>query len=880
MKRHLHRIIPLLILALVLVLRVVDPAPIEQIRLLVFDTYQRLQPRIYDPRLPVRIIDIDDDSLARLGQWPWPRTVLARIVGRLSDMGAAVIAFDVVFAEPDRVSPDQVLRHWPTSPEIEALRRSSRNLPSHDRLFGQAIARARVVTGFVLTHNATPRRPAAKGTFAHAGDDPKPFIPAFSSAVINLPELERPAQGNGSLNFLPGSDQIIRRAPLVFRIGDTLYPSLAAEALRVAQGAKSYLIKSSGASGETAFGQHTGLNSIRIGQFIVPTDANGQTLMYYTGAQPGRSIPAWQILQDDFDADRVAGQIVLVGTSAAGLLDLRATPLNPATPGVEVHAQLIEQILAGDFLQRPDYAFGVELVYMLVLGLLLVVLLPLVGAWWSFAVGALASTAAIGTSWFAFTGAGWLFDPVFPTVRVFVVFLSATIISYLRSESEKRQVRDAFGRFLSPVMVERLAEHPEELKLGGEERNMSVMFSDIRGFTALAERFKDDPQGLTTLINRFLTPMTDEVLAFGGTIDKYIGDCLMGFWNAPLDDEHHAKNACHAALAMLQALDRLNAELAAESRTGGGAAAATAGNDGGAAGEGDAPADSFEHLKLRAEQGSARAQYMLGKAWRDGNGVAADMVEAARWFLLSAEQDYAKAQRHIGNRYAHGEGVTQDAVAAIMWLNLAAGHGLVTAEASLDEVLRSASPEDRNEAERHIRTWQPRTDANSVIRFAMGIGISTGNCVVGNMGSTTRFDYSLLGDPVNLAARLEGQTKNYGVGIIIGEGTRELAPEFAALELDLIAVKGRREAVRIYGLLGAREMAESEEFNVLSERHRQMLAEYRAQRWQAARDLIEDCAGRDGSLEKLYDVYRDRIGQYEQDPPGSNWDGVYVALTK
>jgi len=739
MRRRLLRALPLVILAAMLALRVVDPGPIRQIRDITFDTYQRLQPRAYDPTVPVKIVDIDDASLARLGQWPWPRTLLARLVDRLAEMGAAAIAFDIVFAEPDRTSPALVLPFWPPSPEVEALRRHVSELPSHDAILAAAFARARVVTGFVLTHGAATAVPAVKGTFAHAGDDPGPFVAAFEGAVVNLPELEAAALGNGAVNALPEQDQVIRRVPLVFRMGDTLYPSLAAEALRVAQGARTHIIKSSGASGETAFGERTGLNSVRVGDVPVSTDANGRLVMRYTGSVPERYIPAWQVLEPDFLADRVAGQIVFIGTSAPGLYDLRSTPLNPVTPGVEIHAQVIEQILTGEFLRRPDFAVVVELAYMLGFGLVLVYALPRIGALWSMILGAAAGGAAIAGSWTAYDTVGWLLDPVYPSFMVLLVFVATVALSYLRSEMEKRQVREAFGRYLSPVVVERLASDPSRLTLGGELRTMTVMFADIRGFTSIAERFKDDPQGLTTLINRFLTPMTEAVLAHNGTIDKYIGDCLMAFWNAPLDDPQQAANACRAALAVFEALDRLNAELAAE-----------------------APA-----------AGSGRP-----------------------------------------------------------------------------------------------------------IRLAMGVGISTGSCVVGNMGSRQRFDYSVLGDPVNLASRLEGQTKTYGVGTVVGEATRTLAPEFAALELDLIAVKGKREAVRVYGLLGPPSVAEDPAFRALAERHGAMLAAFRGQRWAEARELLHGCAALEPKLATLYELYRTRVDHYERHPPGPDWDGVFVAETK
>ena len=887
MKRLRQSFVSLVILALLLGLRIIDPGATQQARWLVFDTYQRLKPRVYDPRLPVKIIDIDDESLARFGQWPWPRPVIARLVERLTQAGAAAIAFDIVFAEHDRSSPEQALKVWPQTLEVIALRESVAALPSHDSLFAQTIAQAPVVTGFVLTHTEGTRLPASKSSFAIAGDDPKPFVLAFEGAVLNLPEIEAAALGNGAFNSTPEADLVVRRVPFVLRLGDQLYPSLAAEALRVAQDARTYVIKSSGASGVTAFGEKTGIDAIGIGQMKVRTDANGRVMLHYTVSVPERYIPAWRVLEDGFDTNLVAGQIIFIGASAAGLGDLRATPLQRAIPGVEIHAQMVEQILTGEFLERPAFADAVELTYILVLGLLLIVLLPMTGAVWSSIIGGLAVVAAVGGSWYAFDAHRWMIDPIVPSAMVLLVFLSDTIISYLTSEAQRRQVRSAFSRYLSPVVVERLAEHPEQLKLGGELRDMTIMFSDIRGFTTISERFKDDPRGLTRLINRALTPMTDAVLVESGTIDKYIGDCLMAFWNAPLDDERHAYHACKAALGMFEAVNGLNEELAAEASDDEAANSPTTngedGSDSNPEAEGkisDHRSTSIEALHGSATKGLAEAQYELGKAYRDGNDVNRDPSEAVRWFTAAAEKGYAKAQRHLGTHYANGDGVSQDTVLAIMWLTLAAQNGLVTAEMSLQSVRAGASAEQRNEAEQKLRTWQAETTHAPSIEINIGIGISTGSCLVGNLGSDQRFDYSVLGDPVNLASRLEGQTKNYGVGIVINETTRSLAPEFAALELDLIAVKGKSEAVTVYGLLGDAEVAEQPSFQKLARQHQDMLAAYRNQRWQEARELMETCSALDPSLNKLYDVYRDRIGQYEKTPPGRNWDGVFVALTK
>lgn len=747
MRRWLSIIVPLAILGAAIVLRVMDPVPIQQLRLILFDSYQRALPRIYNPKTsPVRVVDIDDASLARLGQWPWPRTLVARLIDRLNQFGAAAIALDMVFAEPDRTSPEQMLANWPDSPERRALAARLAKSPSHDAVLARAIARAPVVTGFIMTSRKTPRLPAVKGTFVFAGDNPRPFLRAFAGAVVNLPALSAAATGDGALNWVPDRDLVVRRATLALRLGNRIYPTLLAEALRVAQGARSYVIKSSGASGETAFGEHTGISSIRIGQFIVPTDAHGQVILHLTGPVPERTVPAWRVLAPGFDKRLIAGRIVLIGTSAAGLKDIRATPMGGGMPGVAIHAQAIEQIVAGDYITRPDWILGAEMTYLVALGLLLITIARVFNALWASLFGILAAVAAAASSWFAYSDLHMLIDPIYPTVTALFIFLAQTLISYLLTETERRRVRNAFSRYMSPDLVEQLAEHPSRLTLGGEMREMTLMFCDIRGFTTIAERY--DAQGLTRLINSFLTPMTGIILDHRGTIDKYMGDSIMAFWNAPLDDPEHAVNACTAALDMYGALARLN-------------------------------------------QGWATAAVAAG---------------------------------------------------------------------------------------------QPFT------AMRMGVGINTGICCVGNLGSEQRFDYSVLGDDVNLASRLESQTKTYLVDIVVGENTQAQAADHAFLEIDLIRVKGKTRPARIFALLGPPRLAADPDFVALAARHEEMIACYRAGSWDAAAALIDDCATRDTTLlarrrnlrglEELYSLYRARIAAYRTAPPAADWDGVFDATIK
>jgi len=736
--RWIELIAPLAILVGAIALKTLDTQPLQQLRHWVFDAFQRFEPRAYPEDAPVRVVDIDDASLERLGQWPWPRTRVAQMIDRLNAMGAAVIAFDVVFAEADRTSPAQILPLWRDHLDPAVTAPLLETLPDHDAVMAEAVAAAPVVTGFIMVEEPSARLPAIKAGFATAGDDPRPFIAPYAGAVVNIPVIEAAAHGNGHFNQTPEVDGIVRRVPLMLRVGDKIYPSLASEALRVAQEARGYIIRASGASGETAFGRATGVNSIRIGSFAIPTDPNARAWIRYTASTPARYVPAWRVLEDDAVAPRIEGNIVFVGTSALGLRDIRSIPLNPTAPGVEIHANFVEQVLTGAFLDRPDWIEGAEILGMVAMALLLTLLLPRWGAVWCAVLGLGAVGAAGAVAWVAFSHAGLLVDPVTPSLMALAVYLSASLSIYIRSETDRRRVRTAFSRYMSPTMVDQLAEHPEQLRLGGESRTMTIMFCDIRRFTRLSEQY--DATTLTQILNRFLTPMTGIILETRGTIDKYMGDAIMAFWNAPLDDPEQAVHACQAAVRMAATLKTLNAQWRAE-------------------------------------------------------------AEAA---------------------------------------------------------------------------------GRSFVPIRISIGVNTGRCLVGNLGSEQRFDYSVIGDDVNLASRLQGQSKQtYGVTILVGEATAAAAGDFALLEADLIKVKGKSRPVRVFALLGDPAEAAEPWFTAIAPAHARMIAAYRGRDWDGAMAALEACERHRGDrLDALYELYRARIEQNRAADPGPDWDGVYVARSK
>ncbi|MDG4718406.1 MULTISPECIES: CHASE2 domain-containing protein [Thalassospira] len=749
----LQYLVPLAILFTFIVLRWQNVPVVDQLRLTLFDVYQQIAPRQYED-VGVRIVDIDEHSLEEQGQWPWPRTRLAQLLYKLRASGAVVVGFDMVFAEPDRTSPSRVIADWPQSPEQDQISELAKQLPDHDQLFAQFIAgTGNVVTAVQLRNGAFEALPRQVGNFSAAGEAGRvlsDFVPVLPSAAKNLDVIEGAATGNALINVSPEQDGIVRRVPLLAAIDDDqpvigkpVYPTLTVEMLRVLQNApKTMLVRMSGASGSARWTNSEGIASVRVGAITIPTDHAGNMWVHFTGHRPDRYLSATDILDGTIPAETLQNKMTVVGTSAAGLLDLRSSPLNRVIPGAEIHAEMLEQMLLEHFLTRPYWAAEIEMLSLLLVGLFFIIAVPRLGAIWPAIIGLGIIAGALGVSWWAYTDKLLLIDPLYPIVSLIAVYLATSSLGFMRTEGERRQVRAAFANYLSPALVEQLAQHPEQLKLGGETRDMTLMFCDVRGFTSISEGFKSNPQGLTQLINRLLTPLTECILDREGTIDKYMGDCIMAFWNAPLDVERHAHRACDSALAMFEALDVLNAE-------------------------------------------------RLEEANRDGQ--------------------------------------------VFLPLNI-------------------------------------------------GIGINCGECLVGNMGSEQRFDYSVLGDAVNLASRLEGQSKNYGVNIVLGEDTAQRVEEdFATLELDLIAVKGKTEAVHIFTLLGAGTLRSSDAFTTCQTLHVQMLDAYRSQKWDLAEDLIAKCreASRDvGALSELYDMYVERIATFREAPPPAEWDGVFVANSK
>ena len=547
--QRLGVLLPIFSVALGLGLLILDPLPMQTLRNNVFDQYQRWYPRPYVD-VPVRIVDIDEETLARLGQWPWPRTRLAELVERLSDAGVAAVGFDVLLAEADRTSPNAMAKLWQLS---GATLKNLNALPDHDQVLAKSMQGAEVILGFVLQHGLAGEQKddgitgVDASVLAHspfryinAGDDPTGQLHAFNSVIPARPELEAEARGNGALNFLADRDGIVRRVPLVLSLSKQPVPSIAAEALRVAQGEQNYFLKAA------QYGH--GMSEIRIGSFRIPTTAQGEVWVHYSQPAANRYLPAWKLLAGEVPDSLLAGSIVFVGSSAQGLMDLRFSPLGGAMPGVEAHAQAVEQILSGQTLARPDWAKGAEVVAIIFGGVAISFL----------AIRARAMAAAIATiaflsmalagGWYAFREHALLINTVTPSLIFALAFVLGSLIHHFISEREQRWIKAVFSRYVSPNRVEYLVQHPEALGLGGKRQECSFVFTDLANFTRLMESI--DPADAVSLLNTYLDEMVAIAFHYEGTLDRIVGDAVVIMFSAPVEQPDHRSRALACALAM------------------------------------------------------------------------------------------------------------------------------------------------------------------------------------------------------------------------------------------------------------------------------------------------------------------------------------------
>ncbi|MGE4313366.1 MAG: CHASE2 domain-containing protein [Pseudobdellovibrionaceae bacterium] len=746
LNRTVHFVV-LLMMLIGLAFFVPSEHPIRQsLQNLAFDSYNQVHPREVSKDARVVIVDIDDASLAKLGQWPFPRTLIASMVHNLSQAGAAAIAFDGVLAEPDRTSPSQLIGQLNSAEKKQlfgGVEPQAKNMPDHDALLANIIKESGVfVAGF--THGSMPvetnppYQPQKLFIKKDMEGELRHDVFQFRATAHFLPELERAAAGNGSFMAAPDPDGVLRRTSLLFSDGEALYPSLTLESLRVAT---KNVIKVGLNKDESGKDLDTQLR-IQVGSHEIPIEKDGKLWVYFRHFDTSRDyLSAYKTILNVDAAElsrKVKGRIVLIGSSAEGLKDLRTTAIGVYRPGVEVHANVIEQILDGAYLLRPDKTVVAERLFILLIGILVIASAPFINALWLGGICTGLVALAVAGSQATYVKNGLLIDPFYPGISIAILFLVSVAFSYLRSEAEKKQIRAAFGLYIAPDVMKELTANPDALTLGGEEREVTVMFSDVRNFTQISERLS--PEELIEMMNSFLTPMSDEIMSRRGTIDKYMGDAIMAFWNAPLDDEAHARHAALSALAMVKCLSPIN-------------------------------------------------------------------------FALQ----------------------------------------------------RKAALNDEK-----------------VPQLSAGIGINTGPAAVGNMGSKQRFAYSVLGDSVNTASRLEGLTKQYKLPILLGEETVTHIPEMAVIEVDMVRVVGREAPLKIYALLGDEIMADTSEFAHVTRLQNGFLAAYRAQDIDRAQEGLGALSRVKGFevLSGYIEVMETRLAFMREKPHPKNWDGVYNAEQK
>lgn len=701
----------------------------------------RLEQIVYDLRLkasignssiqdsPVVIVDIDEKSLQQEGQWPWPRKRIAELVDKLAGLGAVVITLDMVFSEAGNNSAEIILNalHEEKPEHASIIRQLKSLLPrfDFDRHLASSFQGRDIVLGFVFHNLATP----ASGTLPppliirNLEDIDIRAIPGIGNYTANLKQLQESAVSAGFITTTPDSDGSIRRTPLLLRHGEHIYPSLALESARLFMLADDITINM------RDIGASQVIESVTLGDYQIPTDHNGNVLIPYAG--PGRSYPylsATDVLHGKITGAQLQNRIILIGTSAPALADLKSTPVANTFPGVEAHANIIHGILDKRFPMEPAWARGANFFLMLTTGLCLAIILPYLSALGMLAITAALSFALVTINYWFWETEGLVLAMATPLLLIISLGILNLTYGFLAETLGRRQLKGMFGQYVPPELVEEMNRNPAAYHAEGETREMTVLFADIRNFTTISESLSASE--LKDMLNRFFTPMTRIIFEHRGTIDKYVGDMIMAFWGAPLPDEHHARHAIEAAQEMLAQLERMKPE--------------------------------FEQLGL---------------------------------------------------------------------------------------------PE-----------------------INIGIGLNTGLMNVGDMGSRYRRAYTVLGDSVNLASRLEGLTKFYGAGVVVSETTKQQYDQLLYRHLDLVKVKGKKHAVRVYEPLCLRTEATQQLIDELRQ-HEQGIEYYLAQRWSEATRIFTQLS-KEHPHTHLYALYLERIALLENSARGDDWDGVYERRTK
>ncbi|MBI4938563.1 MAG: adenylate/guanylate cyclase domain-containing protein [Nitrosomonadales bacterium] len=687
------------------------------------------------------ILDIDEKSLKEEGRWPWSRDRLALLMDKLFDSyGVAVVGFDVVFAEKDESSGFKVLQELGRSqlkdvPQFHSALAQIRPQLDYDNLFAGKIRNRKVVLGYYFTNSAKDAEKSISGALPEAVFQPGTFkgrpvgFLRWDGYGGNLPELQQSAASAGHFNPLVDQDGEVRRVPMIAEYDGGYYEALSLAVVRtLLSGAK---LSPGFATSKNA--NYAGLEWLDVvtaqGALRIPVDRDVSTLVPYRGGRGSfRYLSVADVLHDRVPQAELNNKIVLVGTSAPGLMDMRSTPVAAVYPGVEIHANMIDGILNQDLKHKPPYLLGAEVMLLLITGVVLSLILPLLSPVKATLLALLALATALAGNLAIWHFAGLALPLAGGVLMILGLFALDMSYGYFVEARTKRQITGLFGQYVPSELVDEMSKNPEQVSMEGDSREMTILFSDVRGFTSISEKL--DAKELTLLMNEFLTPLSRVIYKHRGTIDKYMGDCIMAFWGAPLPDPEHAKHAILAGIEMQQKLREL-----------------------------------LPHFKERG------------------------------------------------------------------WPEI------------------------------HI-----------------GVGINTGRVSVGNMGSEVRVAYTVMGDAVNLASRLEGITKQYGAGVVVGENTKNAVPDFIYRELDLVRVKGKDKPVAIYEPLGLAGQVDKAALDELKLFH-QVLKLYRKQDWEQAELQLYNLQ-RMAPESVLYQAYAERVAYFRGNPPGADWDGVFVFQTK
>lgn len=664
----------------------------------------------------VVIVDIDETSIKSLGQWPWSRDKLAKILENLTLANVGIVGLDIVFAEEDRTSPHKILQD---------LKIYKKDVPNYDLEFANVVENSPVILGYqfdlVKKDNQNVKVPQIPAIFIEK-DKPqdKSYLIEAYNTILNIPQIQDRAYSSGFFNNIPDDTGIIRSVPLVISYDDTIYPSLALEVIRVINGTQKVVVQY----------DENGISNIVLDDISIPTDRYGRMLINFRGAERSfKYISAIDIYNNNFDKSEIDGKIVLIGTSAAGLFDLRATPFDSIFPGVEVHANIIDNILMQDFIYKASWLDGANILIIFVLSIIIVMFTTYTTFWANPIIFISFSTSYLFLVYNLLFDYGIVLNILFPIATVLIASIMTTLFDYFYNIKKEEAIKAKFASKVSKNVMDDILKNIDKNEFSAKSKEVTIFFSDIRGFTNISEKL--DAKELISFLNRYMQPMSEIIIKYQGTIDKFIGDAIMAYWNAPIDIKNHCDLALKASLEQLEVVEKLNVELQKE--------------------------------------------------------------------------------------------------------NL------------------------------------PKID--------IGIGLNTGTVIVGEMGSSLRSDYTVIGDTINLGSRVESLCKYYDSKLNISNFTKDkLQEEYIFRFLDLVKVKGKNEPVEIWQVLGKGEAKESlkEELDL----YHKAIEFYKNSDFLNALEIFESLENNENKTNKnIYKIYITRCKEFIQTPP-KNFDGVYEHTTK